>query len=216
MEPEGYGDDLEQLAAKTLRPPLRLSAEDLVASELASAVLSEPMGKIRHICEACMLLDEEERTQAGISDEEAKEAEKLYKLAIAFQNVFVDQYLDSTGHMNERSSTIQWPFSQREAKEWDDWLRPPGINLHWYYESHQEKEETDKLEAKIKDPSERTHALTQGRKLMCDSINCYKTHFTIKAMPKVAVLMKKIILLVSPDSYKQALQILRGGKRGKP
>lgn len=68
--------EIEELGAHTLRPPMRLSAEDLIASELASAVLGEPLSKIRHVVEALLLLDESERAQAGITEEEAKEAEK--------------------------------------------------------------------------------------------------------------------------------------------
>ena len=67
-EQEEFDEGLELIGAKTLRTSLSIKSEDLVASELASAVLSEPLAKIRHVCEAVMFLDDTEKGQAGITD----------------------------------------------------------------------------------------------------------------------------------------------------
>lgn len=212
-EPE-IGQDTENLAAKALRPPMRLSAEDLVASELASAALSEPLSKIRHVCEALMLLDDDEREQADITEAEIKETEKFYKLVIAFQNVYIDQFVGSAGEKIDRSATLQWPFSEKEAEEWAEWLEIPGIVLNRYRTDTSDTEFMEELK-KMPEGAKRTFLYVQGRKLMPDTVFCFKTHFVIRAMPKIVVLMKKIMQLVSPDTYKQALKILRRSRREK-
>jgi len=217
MEPvldDSY-EGMEELAAKTLRPPQRISAEDLIASELANAVLSDPVQKIRHVCEALMFLDESERKQARITDDEVKEAEKLYRLAITFLNVATDQVIASDGRKIDVAATIQWPFGEQEAGEWEKWLTPPGVTIQWFGLNENEGNEIEAAVQKTKSLGERNFIYTQGRKLTLDSVFAFKTHFTVNAMPTAARLMKKIMALISPDSYQRALQIMRGGRRGK-
>ena len=48
-EPEETQEEMEELAAKAIRPSRRLSLDDLLASELASAAMSDPLSKIRHV-----------------------------------------------------------------------------------------------------------------------------------------------------------------------
>lgn len=217
MEPEGFGDGVEELAAKALRPPQRLSAEDLVASELASAVLSEPLAKIRHVCEALMLLDGDEREQAGITKEEAREAEKLYALATALQNAHINREIISFDPLIsvDRYAMIPWPFPCEEAEAWLDWV---GDDFHALYWMRRSEEQQKKVEKKIEELTHlgSVHFITRTQEATMDTYKGIVIRFTNYAMPRATVLMKKIIRLVSPDSYRQALQILRGGKRGKP
>lgn len=125
-----------------------------------------------------------------------------------FQNVHIHGEMDINGRFQELNATIQWPFEQEEAPNWAEFLCPPGVFIALASISQIDPEEANK----ITDKSERRFIITQGLRLTCDSVYSLKTHFTYIAMPKIAALMKKIIKLVSPDSYKQALQILRSGK----
>ena len=207
---EGISEDLESLAAKTLRPPMRLSAEDLIASELASAIVSDPLGKIRHACEALMLLDAAERKQADITEEEAKEAEKLHALAMAMQNSYIHVLTDNYGKIVDNYASIAWTFAREEAESWLGWaekLEP----IYW----RRAGEDVEKGKLANLNKFERMYEILKAQ----STVGCQKifiARFEAYAMPKAAVLMKKTIRLVSPDSYRQALQILRGGKRGKP
>jgi hypothetical protein len=215
MEPEfveGQPEEVERLAAKTLRPERRISAEDLVASELASAILSEPLAKIRHVCEALMLLDEAERKQAGITEEEAVEAEKLYGLSIALQNTYIHQLQDDYGRTVDLYASITWPFPQDEASEWLGWAEK--LEATYWCRSDAESDRWDKALKKL-GRFERLYKITR-RSATMTTYRTFMTRFEQYAMPKATALMKKIILMVSPDSYRQALQILRGGRRGKP
>lgn len=217
MEPEpeiGFPEDVERLAAKALRPERRLSAEDLVASELASAILSEPLSKIRHVCEALMLLDESERKQAGITEAEVKEVGKLYAIATALQNAHINKELDLVLKVViDRYAMVPWPFPCERAAEQLKWLGEDFFaNYHVEGEGY-----GGKIEKKLKalPHFEKIYEVTSHLEATMDTYRGLIIRFVDFAMPKAAVLMKKIIRLVSPDSYRQALQILRGGKRGK-
>lgn len=191
MKPEPEGpSELEELAAKALRPTRRIGAEDLVASELASAVLSDPLAKIRHVCEALMILDEGEKAQAKITEKDEEEAEKIYVLAVSLANIHTNKEVDSSGQVYDSRCSIPWPFTLEEAGDWLDWATRQGKTAEDIY--NMTSGET---------------TIQNGRTML--------TRFLRYAMPKATVLMKKIIRLVSPDSYIQALQILRGGKIGK-
>jgi len=220
MSPDEAGElgEVETLGAKMIRPDRRISGEDLIASELAAAVLSEPIGKIRHVCEALMLLDEEERERAGITADEVKVAEKLYKLALMFQNAFVDMFLSPhDARPIERSMTIQFPFSLEDAEEWKEWLSPPGLTCMWYYQGEEDREQKLKTQKELEGkPDWMTHyRLIHGQKIIPDGVKSLQTYFTVKAMPTAARLLRKIIGLVSPDSYQAALRAMRGAKHGK-
>ena len=189
-EPEGISPEMTELAAKALRPTQRVGAEDLIASELASAVLSNPLDKIRHVCEALMFLDESEKAQAKITEDEEKEAEKIYTLAVSLANIHTDKEIGPTGQARDNCCSVPWPFTLEEAEDWLDWATRPGKSGKEIYEI-----------------TANETAIKNGRTIL--------TRFLRYAMPKITLLMKKIIRLVSPDSYMQALQILRGGKIGK-
>lgn len=181
-----------------LRAPDRMTAGDLVAAELMNAMCGDALGKIRHVCEAVMFLDDEERENAKIQENDLNEVKKVYGLAMAFQNVFIGAITDSSGNVIERSQTIQFPFSEKEAKDWSEWLDVPGIVL-----------------SRVKGEGgivEEIYRSVQGKKQEPDVINALKSHFISKAMPKAAVWMKRTICLVSPESYKQMMDALRRKK----
>ena len=216
-EPQEGMEELQELGAKALRPPQRLSAEDLVASELASAILSEPLAKIRHACECLMLLDADERRQAGITEDEAGEAGKLYALATALQNAHINREMVSFSPpiSIDRYAKIPWPFPCEEAAEWLGWV---GDDFQAPYFPSEDREYAAEVSKKLEELShlESIHLIMCGCEATMDAYKGIVIRFINHAMPKATALMKKIIRLVSPDSYRQALQIMRGGRRTRP
>lgn len=210
MEPEHeLGDDIEGLAAKAMRPPMRLSAEDLVASELASAILSDPLSKIRHIGEGLMLLDESDRKQAGITEEETQEAKELYGISVSLLNAYIDKEVDPIIHtIVERYAMVPWSFPIEKADQRLSWLGPD----FWGFVG---RKRDVPQEWKEMSQFKKLYAVMSQTELEMESYRGAIIRFVVFAMPKAIVLMKKIIGLVSPDSYREALKILRGAKRGK-
>lgn len=204
-------EELGDLVGKAVRPDQRLKAEDLVASELATAILSEPLSKIRHICESLMILSDDERKSAGITEEEAEEAlEKIYPLCQTLQNVFVDKFVDKFGNVLEKSATISWPFTRREAPEWLRWMRHSFWKIYPGDEEYEKiLEEAQKLHEEGKEHESLYHVTTE--RVTIDTVNRVKIQFIDYAMPKSAKLMKKIMRLVSSSSFQEALKRLKGG-----
>ena len=199
-------EETKNLAAKASRGDDRLGAEDLIANELASAILSDPLNKIRHIGEALFLLSEDEKQAAHISNEEKKEVEKIYKLSTTLQNVHINTIEDEYGHVIERGAVLAWPFSKDEANDWLDF----ADRKTWrYYET----ENTDHKEVKeLCDKGEKTKALflATEKKITIDSYKRLKTQFIGSYMETANKLLRKIMNQVSSSSFDAALSRLRG------
>lgn len=209
-ENNGMSEDTKQLVGKAMRSDQRVKAEDLVANELATAVLSEPMAKIRHSCEALMLLGDDEKEAAGISDEEEQEIQKIYKLSQTFENVFIDDFETERGHVIERGAAIPWPFPQEEAEGWLDWLDYTTWKIYGGNEKRQETfEEAQELADQGK--SEESLYVVSRDRITIDSLNRLKAQFVSYAMPKAAKLLKKTIKLVSSSSFEAAMDRIKGG-----
>jgi len=205
---------MEELVAKAIRPSRRLNVEDLLANELAAAVLSEPLPKIRHVCEALMLLEPNELEKTGISKGEAREARKLYTIVQALQNAYVHKIYTTSpeggGGIVERYAAIAWPFTRAEAGEmlkWadglDTWFYVPGQRAQW----PKWMTETEKLEG-----AERTFEITR-RETTMSTFKIFTVRFIQYAMPKIAPLMRKVISRVSLDTYLTALKTMKGKGR---
>lgn len=210
-EPEETQEEMEELAAKAIRPSRRLSLDDLLASELASAAMSDPLSKIRHVCEALMLIGSEERKSIGITEDDSKEAARLYALALALQNTYVHQLQDSHGHVIDLYASIAWTFPQAEAPDWLEWAN--GVGACVWYKSPEQARKQEEIIKKIDHPLKRMYYITTHQ---C-TVPTYRTlvaRFATHAMPRAARLMRKIISLVSADAFLQTLRVLRG-KRGK-
>ena len=193
--------EIQKLGAEVLRPEKRITDEDLVASELAAAVLGRPLDKIRHAVEAMFLLDEEERRRAGITEEEEREAERIYTLTLAFQNA---HFYTPPGELE--CARISWPFSREEAEEWlSPWLGKP--NLRFLVPEGGKLPPGAPLAQKVYVYCD--HGITK------DSYQGLVVRFARYGMPRAARLMRKIMRLISPGSYKQALQLLGGRRHGK-
>ena len=107
-----YDEDklLQETLAQALRPP-KSDFEQLLASNLAAAIFSPPLQKIRMILEAWLLLPEEERKNLISNEEERKDLERIYEVAISFENVFEV----SKPHINEKLAIVPWSFSIDDA-----------------------------------------------------------------------------------------------------
>jgi hypothetical protein len=218
MEPEREADaefpaELEQLGARILRPDQRVSCEDLIADELAMAVRSNPLQKVRHSCEAIMLLGPGELKQANITQDDVETAKKLHELALDLTNLYVHQLKDRYGEIRDDYASIPWSFKRSEAKAWfEAWAS--DLEFIVWHSDHPGDAEREAALAKIEDKFERMYAMTKAQ-ISVSSARAFVSRFEAYAMPIAISFMKRTILLVSPDSYRAALAIIRGGRYGK-
>jgi hypothetical protein len=189
-------DEIQKLGAAILRPEHRMSDEDLIASEMAAAVLASPLEKIRHTVEALYMLDEEEKRAAEISKEEEELAGRIYALALALKNAHTEIL-----PTKEVCVRMVWPFPASEADTWLSWASGPIT----YFPSDMKPLDSLSLPQKI-------YYWTAGG-VPKESYEALVVRFVRFAMPVAMRLMRKIMCLISPDSYKQALAILGGGRR---
>jgi len=114
-EEEEESENLIQLLKsldKAVRPP-PTGAEQLIANELAVAIVSKSMEKIRHICEAWMILSDEEIEQLGMSATYPK-IKRTYALVNAFTHYSEDFEYDEYGNPLEMIR-LGLPFTEDEA-----------------------------------------------------------------------------------------------------
>jgi hypothetical protein len=101
---EERDSDLDALELEALRPSIN-PIQNLLATELATATLSaDELQKIRHICEAALMVEEPE--VAGVKLEEVR---KILSLCEAFLN----KVSLPTGDL-----MVPWPFTHAQAMEY--------------------------------------------------------------------------------------------------
>lgn len=202
---------MEELVAKAIRPSRMLSVEDLLANELATAVLSEPLPKIRHVCEGLMLLEPNELEKVGISEAEAKEARMLYAICQALLETHVHKRVDRWGHTEDLYAAIAWTFPRKNAGKMLKWAEDLDARA-WGAEGSDKTwpewvKEAEKLEG-----AERTYEITRNQTTM-NTYRPFVARFIEYAMPKITPLMRKVISRVSLDTYLTALKTMRGKGR---
>lgn len=94
---------------EAIRPPRKTSLERLIASELALAMVSEPMVKIRHIYEAYLLVvsDRESLEVLGLDDTEHIIIKRMYKVLTVLSNPIYTQ--------DRKAVRLPWNFNIYES-----------------------------------------------------------------------------------------------------
>lgn len=208
-------EDTKNLVNKAMRSDQRVQAEDLVANELATAVLSEPMSKIRHTCEALMLLGENEKNAAGINEKEVEKVNEIYDLCITFENTHIDKVVWSNKNVKENYAELYWPFEIEDMEYY--YKNYLGVaRISWYADVRQEwREKKKELEENENiDKYEMKYELSEGHLLSMATWKRLRANFTTSAMPSTGKLLKKIIQVVSSSSFQAAMDRLKGGSQG--
>lgn len=213
-EPDGQSTPgMEELVAKAIRPSRQLSVEDLLASELATATLSDSLNKIRHILEGLMLLEPDELKKAGISKQKFEEARKLYALTQTLQNAYINREMISLSPALsiDRYAKISWPFPREKAAEWLDWLGD-DFEARYFRDSSDEVLETEigKLSQ-----FEAIYVMTSDYNATMNTYKGIIIRFINYAMPKAVSLMRKLISRVSLNTYLTAMKNIQGRGRVK-
>jgi len=221
------------LLDKAVRPP-PTGAEHLIAQELALAIISRPIEKIRHICEAFMILEEKEVIELGMKTV-LPTIKRVHALSQSFSNTRED--FDYDEYWNPREMIkIGFPFTEAEAY---DYLHPWATRLPFesypnegrlasqqlqemirhmrrlVYEAIDLYQETEIIDTQVFDEINKFKAkylywcFRDG--LTYESYNAFFTAFITEYTPQAMQWFKKIMQKVSPSSFKEALASF-GGK----
>lgn len=166
------------LISKALRPSEIGKLDRLIAGKLATALLSRPLEKIRHVIEAYMVLDEEKKKLINLSEEEEKEIDKIYKIAIALLNARFVRHRDEVGYVE-----VSWPFSIDEAP----YYFSPWLNIKrpfWYWRDEQLDKNLKALENRL-----------VKRGLERDTARLYSTAYLILQIPECSFQINYLIIV---------------------
>ncbi len=218
---------------RAIRPP-PTGAEHLIANELALAVVSQSIEKIRHICEAFMILEKEDVAGIGMAEQEA-EVMRVYAMTQAL--VKVREEFDYDEYANPREMIkIGLPFTEEEAyaylHPWATRLPFESFPSEGRLSSLQIEElimRYDRLFAEAVYIAKKTRTVdpevvkemaifkakylywTFRDGLTYETFNAFYTAFLAETTPKAMQWFKKIMGKISPSSFREALASF-GGK----
>jgi len=224
--------DLYKTIKEGVRPPIT-GSEQLLANELAIAILSPPLEKVRHICEGIMLLEASELDLVKLSAD-IDNVKRIHLLSVAFSELW--ETFDFDELYNERQMVkIAFSFTEMDAiKYLYPWIEP--VEFEGYISndrlaqqriaeleiefSKKLKEIERKLQKKqgidkeLKEEFASLHArllywsIRDG--LTVESFRSVKTAFISWAMPQATMWLKKSMNLINPEAFKDAVFALKG------
>ena len=229
---------LQEALIQAVRPAPRGELESLLAAELATAVFASPLGKIRHVLEAYLLLPSEERKDLFPDEKEREEFYMLYEVCISLMNTIIVQ----SPYTPEPTAKIPWSFPSNRAheylklfinrvfrlgnnREWQEFLREKDFN-YWLKKCKRKTKKKLRFYVAPANLTEQQHqeewmnlylynlanALHQGVSLSLAEM--IKNEFITNVMPRILKLLRTIHnQFISSDTWERTLQLIGGGKK---
>lgn len=105
-------EEFATFVTKAVRGPKKGVFEQLLAQHLAASVTAAPSRKIQLVCEACLLLDLEQREELEISLDEVK---TIYAVALSFRSAITFE--------KQHKVQVAWNFPQTK-ENYDQYVKP--------------------------------------------------------------------------------------------
>ena len=215
---EGEDSELGETLAAAIRAPRRGDLEQILASNLAAAVFSQPLDKIRMVLEAFMLLPEEEQQAVAADEEEIQCVKRLYEVAVSLSNVV--ELEPPVQHMRGRYAAVPWSFSMTQA---DRYL---GLFVNRMWEFAEGEEWTEffrQVKAADKNTGEGKELwnsyLREFARFLCSGlaslsvVQQVKSEYIIKTMPYASRLLREIFKrYITKETWETMLSVVSGGK----
>jgi len=187
--------NFERFVSQALRLHRKGSFEMLLAQHLAVAVASEPMQKIRLVCEAAYMVPKDKVNM------DMQLIETIYLTCLSFLNT------------NEKSGFIKvaWGFPQtaenyaRFIQPWHKQNVPLGFTSGTGFEVEQKREKLKEAKNEV----EKFFLLTGDLNLHPSSLQMLKCEFITWAIPKIMEAFERLSRFVDPDLYKEMLESLK-------
>lgn len=198
-----------------LRPPTQAGIEGLLASELATALFSPPLEKIRHILEAYLLLNKDLRKTIGVDKDDDILYGKIHKLSIDLQNARIHNF----GYKFLSFMRVYLPFSFEieDIGKYLFWIDDynPISNFGWEVPN---PNEMDNYANELCDNSlcirmVKTYLYGRYGVLSYSSYYDLRNRFISFSMPKALDISQRIFRkLISYDIWSETLALVKGGK----
>ncbi|MDH7564789.1 MAG: hypothetical protein ACQXXG_09515 [Candidatus Bathyarchaeia archaeon] len=217
-EEQPVEDELDVTVAEAVRPKQRGELEDLIATELAIAVLStDRIQKIRHVYEAYRALPPQTRENL-FNEEERDEFKRLARVCSAFLNLV--ELPPPTPYNTGRFACVPWGFPIREAPVYLYWVRRVWLSS----EEDRERWQQFRERMNAQDEKQRKKAWDEYYVMLAEFLRSgfaplavvkeVETEYVDYALPKFIRLMRVIYQnIISPETWSETLMLLRGGRR---
>lgn len=184
-----------KFASQALRLHRKGSFELLLSQHLAVAVPSDPMIKVRLVCEACWMVPEDKLKL------DMQQVEMIYLSCLSFLN---------TNTFKVDSVSIAFGFEQTE-ENFERFIKPwhKGVPLMFLYGNQAERESKNQVLEKAEGEAEKFFLYTTEFDLNLGSFQMLKTEFLRWAIPQCMEIFEKLSRLIDPDLYKEMLGILK-------
>jgi len=189
-------DDLAELMARTARPGEIGSRETVLAQHLAIATVSDPLTKIRYICEAARMLTPEERERYGVDEEWLEVA---YRVAVSLMRVDrhpIISVLSPYYSKEDIEVSIGWAFTM-DKENYKRYIKPwvhEGFN---YWPSRIPKNNPPSFRTATNHLTESGYASIVAQ-------------FVAWAMPEAMRLANQITRSITPETYWEMIRLYRG------
>jgi hypothetical protein len=218
--------ELERFTSTALRRPKKGIFEQSLCQHLALAVASKPLRKIRFICEAAYLLDDEGRKGLGVDEEEL---EVVYRVALSFLNSHRSS-LRWEG-MHHYYWSLAWSFDTslhraRESYERyvNPWLRDRNLSFYEIFMGEHRANELTYVRDVLDHPDEE---LSEEGLFAChargffivteylaeSSYSMFESQFVAWALPRAQRIFTCLSDLVDPRLFSDMLQAAGRGER---
>lgn len=188
-------EGFQEFASKALRLHRRGSFENLLCQHLIMSVASEPLRKVRLICEAGWMVDLD---KIGLDIEQV---ETIYTVALSFLNT------------NPKTDflSMAWGFSLTK-ENYERFVAPWRRKTSLFFVSSCRSDTDEKRERlnQTKNEAEHFYLMTYKLNLSFSSLQMLKSEFLRWALPHIMDIFEKLSRLVQPDLYKEMLQIMKG------
>jgi len=184
----------QEFASTALRLQRKGSFEQLLCQHLIVSVASEPLTKVRLICEAAFMVPKDKVNL------DLELAEAIYLVALGFLNTNIQSDYIS----------VAWGFNLT-SKNYDRFIKPwhMGFPLSFASSCAAETERKRERLNRAEDKAENFFLLTTRLNLYPTSFQCLKSEFLRWSIHVVMDIFEKLSRLVDPDLYREMLQILR-------
>jgi len=199
MSEDMYDERFAEFVAKTIRGPRFGAFEQLVAQHLVAAVASDPLRKIRLVCEAAYMCNPEKLNI------DLDRLEVTYKVATSLMNAVAHPDFPVPVY------TIPWAF-EPTAENFKRYIEP-WLTGRFSYSYQGPEDERRKIVKAIQEMEkhEAFFTITMGRrytKLPPDSYWLLVNQFIGWAIPFVQQVFEKVSRTVSPTVYNEVLRVM--------
>jgi hypothetical protein len=186
--------DFETFTSSALRSHRKGSFETLLAQHLAVATPSDPLNKIRLVCEAAFMVPKDKL------ELDMKQVETVYMVCLSFLNATRPDIIMAFGFALNEESYVRF------IKPWHE---PGGVPMMFTSFCEADRQEKSEEVENAKTAAEAFFLVTARHGLSSGSFAMLKAEFLRYAIPHAMETFEKISKLVDPDLYKELLGLLR-------